>query len=52
MLRKNEEELFEIIRENDNPEQAAIIAVKVFAAFLAQLEANQELPTVCLRESS
>ena len=52
MLRKKEEELFDIIRENDNPEQAAIIAVKVFAAFLAQLEANQELPTVCLRESS
>ena len=52
MLRKNEEELFDIIRENDNPEQAAMIAVKVFAAFLAQLEANQELPTVCLRESS
>lgn len=52
MLRKNEKELFDIISENDNPEQAAIIAVKVFAAFLAQLEANQELPTVCLRESS
>ena len=52
MLRKKEEELFDIIRENDNPEQAAIIAVKVFAAFLAQLEADQELPTVCLRESS
>lgn len=52
MLRKNEKELFDIIRENDKPEQAAIIAVKVFAAFLAQLEANQELPTVCLRESS
>ena len=52
MLRKKEEELFEIIRENDNPEQAAMIAVKVFAAFLAQLEADQELPPVYLRESS
>ena len=52
MLRNNEEEFFKIIRENDNPEQAAVIAIKVFAAFLAQLEANQELPTVCLRESS
>lgn len=52
MLRKKEEELFEIIRENDNPEQAAMIAVKVFAAFLAQLEANQELPPVYLQESS
>ena len=52
MLRNNEEEFFKIIRENDNPEQAAMTAIKVFAAFLAQLEANQELPTVCLRESS
>ena len=52
MLRNNEEEFFKIIRENDNPEQAAVIAIKVFAAFLAQLEANQELPTVCLLESS
>ena len=52
MLRNNEEEFFKIIRENDNPEQVALIAIKVFAAFLAQLEANQELPTVCLRESS
>lgn len=52
MLRNNEKKLFEIIRENDKTEQAAIIAVKVFAAFLARLEANQELPTVCLRESS
>ena len=52
MLRKNEKELFDIISENDNPEQAAIIAVKVFAAFLAQLEADQEPQPACLRESS
>jgi hypothetical protein len=52
MLRNNEEEFMKIIRENDNPEQAAVIAIKVFAAFLARLEADQELPTVCLRESS
>ena len=52
MLRNNEEEFLKIIGENDHPEQAAVIAVKVFAAFLAQLEANQELPTVCLQESS
>ena len=52
MLRKNEEELMKIIRENDNPEQAAMIAVKVFAAFLAQLEADQGPQLVSLRESS
>ena len=52
MLRQNEEELMKIIRENDNPEQAAMIAVKVFAAFLAQLEADQGPQLVSLRESS
>lgn len=52
MLRQKEEELMKIIRENDKPEQAAIIAVKVFAAFLAQLEADQGPQIVCLRESS
>ena len=52
MLRNNEDEFLKIICENDNPEQAAVIAIKVFAAFLAQLEADQELLTVCLRESS
>ena len=52
MLRNNEDEFLKIIRENDNPEQAAVIAIKVFAAFLAQLEADQELPPVCLQESS
>ena len=52
MLRKKEEELMKIIRENDKPEQAAIIAVKVFAAFLAQLEADQGPQIVCLQESS
>ena len=52
MINANEEKFMEIIRENDNPEQAAVIAIKVFAAFLAQLEADQELPPVCLRESS
>ena len=52
MLRNNEDEFLKIIRENDNPEQAAVIAIKVFAAFLAQLEADQELPIVCLQESS
>ena len=52
MLRKNEDEFLKIICENDNPEQAAVIAVKVFAAFLARLEADQELPPVYLQESS
>ena len=52
MFNENEEEFMKIIRENDKPEQAAVIAIKVFAAFLARLEADQELQPVCLRESS
>ena len=41
-MSKNETKLFEIINENDNPEQAVLTAIKVFAAFLEQLEADQE----------
>ena len=51
MLRKNEEELNRIIRENDNPELAVLTAIKVFAAFLEQLEAVPEPQVVCLQES-
>lgn len=43
MLYGNEEELMRIICENDNPEQAVQTAITVFAAFLEQLEADQEL---------
>lgn len=51
MLRKNEEELNRIIRENDNPELAVLTAIKVFAAFLEQLEAVPEPQVACLQES-
>ena len=49
---EHELKLIELLRENDNPEMALLLAVKVFAAFLAQLEADQEPQPVCLRESS
>ena len=52
MLREKEEEMLKLVRENDNPEQAVLTAIKVFAAFLAQLEADQVLQPVCLLESS
>ena len=42
MLNENEVELMRMVRENDNPEQAVFTAIKVFAAFLEQLEADQE----------
>ena len=52
MLRKKEEELFEIIRENDNPEQTLLTAIKVFSAFVEQLEAVPKPRLDDLRESS
>ena len=42
MFNENEDELMRMIRENDNPAQAVFTAIKVFAAFLEQLEADQE----------
>ena len=35
-----EKEMINIIRENDNPEQGLLTAIKVFSAFLEQLEAT------------
>lgn len=52
MLSNNEIKLFEIVNENDNPEQAVMTAINVFAAFLERLEADQAPQTVCLLESS
>lgn len=50
MLRQNEEELLKIIHENDNPEQAVMTAITVFAAFLERLEADPEPLAVCSPE--
>ncbi len=51
-MSNNEIELINIIRENDNPEQGLLIAIKVFSAFLEQLEATPVLQVDGLRESS
>lgn len=40
-MTKNEIEMINIIRENDNSEQGLLIAIKVFSAFVEQLEANR-----------
>ena len=40
-MSENELKLIELLRENDNPELALLIAVKVFAAFLTM---SQEPP--------
>ena len=42
-----ENELAKIIRQNDAPEQAVLVAIKVFSAFLEQLEEDQELQAAC-----
>ena len=47
MFYENEDELMRMICENDNPEQAVLTAIKVFAAFLEQLEVTQEPQAVC-----
>ena len=51
-MTENEYELLHIINENDNPEQAVQIAIKVFAAFLEQLEADRSPQAVCPQGSS
>ena len=43
----HEIELFKIISESDNPEQAVLTAIKVFAAFLELLEVDQSPQAVC-----
>ena len=48
----HEEELFEIIYENDNPEKAVLTAIEVFTAFLAQLGEVPEPLAVFPRESA
>lgn len=51
-MSENEIVLFNMLYENDNPEQAVQTAIKVFAAFLERLEADQVLQAVGLQESS
>ena len=48
----NEEELLKIIRENDNPEQAVMTAITVFAAFLERLAGDPAPQAVYPLESA
>ena len=50
-MSKNEIELFNILYEH-NAEQAMLTAIKVFAAFLEQLEEVPTPPLVCPLESA
>ena len=51
-METNEIELMNIIYENDDPEQAVLTAIKVFAAFLEQLGATPEPQPACPLESA
>ena len=47
-----EKELISIVREHENPEEAVLTAIKVFSAFLEQLEASPMLEVDVLQVSS
>ena len=49
MVCQNEEELLRIIRENDNPDQAALIAIEVILEYLTQPESFEARAAACLR---
>ena len=44
----NETELINLIRENDNPEQAIITATAIILEYLTQHESSEEQSFVCL----
>ena len=46
----NEIELFEIIRENDNPERALVTAVETILSYLKRRGSSQEQAAADLRE--
>ena len=51
-MSENETRLFNMLYENDEPEQALLTAIKVFSAFLEQLEEDPEPLSVCPLESA
>ena len=48
-MSESEQELFRIIRENDNPAEALMTAVAVILGFLKQDESSVERVPVCLQ---
>ena len=51
-MSENEKKLIELLRENDNPELALLLAVKVFAAFLTMSQEPPERILAALLESA
>ena len=48
----NEMRLYDLIQKSEDSEQAILLAIKVFSAFLEQLEACPEPQAACPLESS
>lgn len=47
-MTKNENELIKLIRENDNPEQAVVVAINTIISFLEQHGSSQVQEAVAL----
>ena len=45
-MSENGIELIRIVRENDNPEQALLVAAEIILCYLKQLESSEELIAV------
>lgn len=52
MMTENELELIRIIRENDCPENAIMIATAIIIDFLKRHESFEEQAPACLQESA
>lgn len=51
-ITENEKQLIDLIRENDNPENAIMIATAIIIDFLKQHESSEVQAPACLREPS
>ena len=51
-MTENEKEMFRIICENDNPEQALVSAVETILLFLTQHESFEGQAAACLQEQA
>lgn len=51
-MTNKEQELLSIIRQQDNPEQAIDIALRVIVSYLNRLEPSESTPFVDSRESA
>ena len=51
MLSKNEDELLSVVRENDNPKQAALTAIEVILDYLMQPESFEARAVAYLQVS-